>query len=419
MSLDKKMLKLYAQNNFNVLISGRHGTGKTETIKEIFNEEFGDNWAYFSASTMDAWVDFIGVPKAVTRDDGTQVLELIKPARFADDTVEALVFDEYNRSPMKVRNAVMELIQFKSINGRKFKNLKVIWAAINPFTEEGTYDVDEIDPAQLDRFPIKIQMPYKLDKKYFKNKHGAQSKAFIDWWTSLSEDNQFKVSPRLLDESIKVYNVGGDLKHVLPLECNISDLIKRIRAISADDEWKHFTTGTKNDKLSFLSNLSNVSKFKSYILNDISKYIEYVPEDYILTQIDTKDEDWINSFLLNENDVPEQIKKEVEDIYEKSFSDSLKELLGILPNYKSIDLNGSNVVISGKFLLSYNGGNTQSDIKQLLGRIGANLQKSVIRSTDYLISTDNNATTTKVIDANNLGTNIITESEFHKIYGSY
>ena len=40
--------------------------------------------------------------------------------------------DEFSRAHKKVRNAVMELIQFKSINGRKFKNLKIVWAAINP-----------------------------------------------------------------------------------------------------------------------------------------------------------------------------------------------------------------------------------------------------------------------------------------------
>ena len=42
------------------------------------------------------------------------------------------IFDELNRAKPKVRNAVMELIQFRSINGIKFNNLRMIWAAINP-----------------------------------------------------------------------------------------------------------------------------------------------------------------------------------------------------------------------------------------------------------------------------------------------
>lgn len=178
-------------------------------IKQVFQEEFGDNWAYFSAATMDAWVDFIGVPKAVTRKDGTTVLDLIRPARFADDKVEALFFDEYNRSPVKVCNAVMELIQFKSINGRKFKNLKVIWGAINPWDEDEKYHVEKVDPAQLDRFPIKIDMPYKLERSYFKKKHGAIATPFMQWWNLHSQEIKYKISPRLLDQSIDIYKVGG------------------------------------------------------------------------------------------------------------------------------------------------------------------------------------------------------------------
>ena len=419
MALDRKMLKLYAQNGFNVIISGRHGTGKTEIIKELFNEEFGENWAYFSASTMDAWVDFIGVPKAVKRADGTEVLELIRPARFADDTVEALVFDEYNRSPIKVRNAVMELIQFKSINGRKFKNLKVIWAAINPFTEEGTYDVDEIDPAQLDRFPIKIEMPYKLDKKYFKNKYGAISKPFMDWWCSLSEENQYKISPRLLDNSIEIYKVGGDLKHVLPRESNISLLIKAIQSVSSDDEWANFVTMESKDKSNFLSNLTNISKFKSYILSDLNKVLKYLPEDYIINLIDTKDTDWVTALLDPNCVVPKSIIDEIEDTYNANFEDALNEILGIVPVSNNLDLKGKNFVITGKFVLGYKNGNVQGDIKDLLNRIGARIQNQVVGSTDYLINADGNSHTSKTEKALAINTPIITEQDFNNAYGNY
>lgn len=46
MILDIELLKLYASNNFNVLLSGRHGVGKTEIIKKVFSETFGESsWA--------------------------------------------------------------------------------------------------------------------------------------------------------------------------------------------------------------------------------------------------------------------------------------------------------------------------------------------------------------------------------------
>lgn len=416
MSLNKKMLKLYAENGFNVLLSGRHGIGKTEIIKEIFSELFEDRWAYFSASTMDAWVDFIGVPKAVTREDNTQVLELIRPARFADDNVEALFFDEYNRSPSKVRNAVMELIQFKSINGRKFKNLKVIWVAINPYSEEGEYDVEKIDPAQMDRFPIKIDMPYKLDKLYFNKKHGNKSKPFVDWWQSLSEDNKYKISPRLLDQSIQIHSIGGDLKHVLPKESNISELIKNISSISLEQEWEDIQNSNKKEKELFFSNLSNLTKFEDFILKDFSNSINFISHDYLINRIEIKDSKWLEIIFKNINKINEEVIKEVESTFNNSFKDVISELLGLTSNNNSLNLKNKNVVITGNFKKLYeNYRNDRSGITQLLNSIGANVKNSVSRNTDYVINANNNQSS-KTDKAISLGIPIITEEEFHKIY---
>jgi hypothetical protein len=395
MSLDINMLRLYAKNNFNVLLSGRHGIGKTEVIKKVFQEEFNDNWAYFSAATMDAWVDFIGVPKAVTREDGVTVLELIRPARFADDTVEALFFDEYNRSPVKVRNAVMELIQFKSINGRKFKNLKVIWAAVNPFTEEGTYDVEEIDPAQLDRFPIKIDMPYKLERSYFKQKHGAFAAPFIQWWTGHSQEMKYQISPRLLDQSIDIYKVGGDLKHVFPIESNVNELIKAIKSVSIDDEWKQVSSMTVKEKSNFFSNLSNVQKFESYILNDFEKYNKFISEDYIVNQVNLKQQSWLNALLINESNISKNLIAEIESLKNICFKETIETFLGITPKTNSINFNNKNVVITGKFSKNYKYGKTRTDIAQLLNEKGATVQNSVNNSTNILIDTEQHKKTTK------------------------
>ena len=147
--ISDKKLDFFIKHKLNVLLSGKCGTGKTTVVIDAFNRN-NMKWLYFSASTMDPWVDFIGVPKEKKTAEGKSYLELVRPQAFEDDEVEALFFDEYNRSPKKVRNAVMELIQFKSINGKKFKNLKVIWAAINPNDkddEETKYDIEELDPA--------------------------------------------------------------------------------------------------------------------------------------------------------------------------------------------------------------------------------------------------------------------------------
>ena len=89
-------LKFAAKNELNVMLIGHAGVGKTSIVKNIF-EELGLKYLYYSASTMDPWVDFVGVPHEVTGEDGVKYLDLVRPKAFAYDDVEAIFLDEYNR----------------------------------------------------------------------------------------------------------------------------------------------------------------------------------------------------------------------------------------------------------------------------------------------------------------------------------
>jgi MoxR-like ATPase len=197
-------LKFWAEHKYNVILEGFHGTGKTESVKQVFNELYGkqgEDWLYFSAATMDAWVDFVGVPREVTDADGTTYLDLIRPRAIAKGTVKAIFFDEFNRAPAKTRNAVMELLQFKSINGRELSNLEIIWAAINP-DDDDTYDVERLDPAQKDRFHVHVKIPYDVSNEYFFEKYGRIGEYACDWWKKLDIDQRRMISPRRLDTVI-------------------------------------------------------------------------------------------------------------------------------------------------------------------------------------------------------------------------
>ena len=420
MILNEKLLSLYAENGINVLLSGRHGVGKTEIIKSVFNSVYGaDSWIYFSASTMDPWVDFIGVPKAVKDEHGEDVLELIRPARFKNDNIKAIFFDEFNRAPPKVRNAVMELMQFKSINGKKFNNLKAVWGAINPSDEDGTYDVEELDPAQIDRFQVHIDVPYKLDNKYMKNTHGSLATPFIEWWENLDKDIQFKISPRRLDAGATIYKIGGNLTDVFPRESNVSNLISRIKSISLDDEWLSFKSLSITDKSDFLNNVSNVVKFEKYIINEFPLFIKYVPEDFLINKIELKDNDWLENSIkyidnLNIGFVTTMEKKynhKIEDILNFLFFDDNEK-----PTVE-LQLNNKNVCITGKFVENYrNFDNKRGGIESLLRDLGANVQDQVTLSTDYLITPNKNTNSVKNQRAADLGVQIISEKEFHKIY---
>lgn len=229
-----KKLDFWINNNCNVLFIGTHGLGKTAIVKETF-ERHKLKWKYFSAATMDPWVDFIGVPKEKTDENGSY-LELIRPAEFRDDAVEMLFFDEFNRASPKVRNAVMELIQFKSINGRKFNNLRAVWAAINPYDENETYNVEQLDPAQQDRFHVIYTLPTEPDEQYFISKYGDTiGTRATGWWRALPDTSRVLVSPRRLDYAVDMYTKGGDLEDVLDSAVRPKTLKKMLERISDDE----------------------------------------------------------------------------------------------------------------------------------------------------------------------------------------
>ena len=303
----------------NVLFIGKHGVGKTAMVKEAWDRH-KLNWLYFSASTMDPWVDFIGVPKEraenlpenfqtikelakidysialeyviknmhlstenantvinniLNRSEQTPFLDLVRPKAFAMGEVEALFFDEFNRSPQKVRNAVMELIQFGSINGKSFPNLKFVWAAINPQDENDTYQVETLDPAQLDRFHVRVNMPYKPNTEWFRNRYGAKTAdAAIEWWNQLDEENKDLVSPRRLQYALDAYSNRADLRDILPNTSNVTKLVSSL------------STGTIREKISSLMESKNTEEAKSFLAkeNNYHGSIKYIVETPALTE---------------------------------------------------------------------------------------------------------------------------------------
>lgn len=241
-NLTDNNLDFLIKNNLNLLLVGKHGVGKTAIVKEAF-ERNNLKSKYFSAATMDPWVDFIGIPRVV-KDNDKNILEMVLPKDFSDDTVEALFFDEFNRSPAKVRNAVMELIQFKSINGRKFNNLKVVWAAINPYTDNKEYDVERLDPALEDRFHVKIDVPYAPSKSFFVKNYGLSGSAAVAWWGEQGHKVQDLVTPRRLEYALKLYKAKGNVSQVFDAAVNVKSFVKAIKNV---DFFRNIETIT-NDK---------------------------------------------------------------------------------------------------------------------------------------------------------------------------
>lgn len=294
MSFDQNKLDFYISQEVNVLFRGKHGVGKTAMVKEAF-EKAGLDWRYYSAATMDPWVDFIGIPKEQTDEAGNSHIGLVLPKGLHE--VEALFMDELNRAPKKVRNAVMELIQFRSINGTPFPNLKFIWAAINPDDEEAadtSYDVEALDPAQKDRFEVIVDIPYMPVKSFFERRYGEAGAGAVEWWKGLKSEQKDLVSPRRLEYAIKFYNAGGDLRDIMPNDqLNLTQLRQRLSTGTVKKRLEELRASTDDEarRLAF-GNISFATDAVPMIMKSddyINAFIEYLPRDIVSGLITDKE----------------------------------------------------------------------------------------------------------------------------------
>jgi len=164
MAITVQQLKQYMEASKNILIAGEAGTGKTQMLKAAA-DELGLNMKYYSSSTLDPFADLVGIPVPNTI---TKLVEYYRPKEI--DEAEVIFFDELNRADPKTINAVMEIIQFKSINGDPLVNLRCVVAAINPV--DIGYNTEELDIAVRDRFDFFLTSEVVADYPYFKAKYG-------------------------------------------------------------------------------------------------------------------------------------------------------------------------------------------------------------------------------------------------------
>ena len=163
LSTMEKLYEVAHKTNVSVIIEGPHGIGKSDSVKSFAKRHNAHLETLFLSHQEVA--DLIGIPH-LTEEDGKPVTKWSKPIwlkRLEDAAKEGkktiLFLDELNRAPTDVRQSALQLVLEKQIHEHKLPKTEIdgkvyecfIVAAINP-SDDGNYQVDELDPALFDRF---------------------------------------------------------------------------------------------------------------------------------------------------------------------------------------------------------------------------------------------------------------------------
>lgn len=158
--------------NISILVRGGHGIGKSETVHQIA-EALGLELIDRRMSQMTEG-DVIGLPKL--ENDCTKFL----PAEFIKIACQrpvCLFLDEINRATQEVMQACFQLCLDRELNGNKLHPETRIFAAVNA---SAAYQVNEMDPAFLDRFFVVDLSPTAQDFFAFAEGTGKDGQPRLD-----------------------------------------------------------------------------------------------------------------------------------------------------------------------------------------------------------------------------------------------
>ena len=159
MAIDFKSFLQCAPHVLNVhkpiLIRGRHGIGKSEVVYQIA-EDLDLPVVERRASQMTEG-DLLGMPSPELVEVNGQQASVFRPfAWFIQACTQPVVlfFDEVDRATTEVRQGLFELTDSRKLAGGSLHPETRIISAVNGGEHGDQYQVNEMDPAELDRYTV-------------------------------------------------------------------------------------------------------------------------------------------------------------------------------------------------------------------------------------------------------------------------
>ena len=132
-----------------VLLRGRHGIGKSTVVYQ-YADSVNLPVVERRASQMTEG-DLVGLP--VISDNSTTFNPPDWFKKACDEPV-VLFLDEVDRATLEVRQGIFELTDSRKLNGHTLHQDTLVFAAVNGGEHGSQYQVNEMDPAELDRYTV-------------------------------------------------------------------------------------------------------------------------------------------------------------------------------------------------------------------------------------------------------------------------
>jgi hypothetical protein len=132
-----------------VMIRGRHGIGKSELVYQ-FAAQRGLPVVERRVSQMTEG-DLVGLPVIEGNRTAWNPPDWFKEAC---EKPVVLFLDEVDRGTQEVRQGIFQLTDSRTINGHRLHPETLIFAAVNGGIHAAQYTVNDMDPAELDRWTV-------------------------------------------------------------------------------------------------------------------------------------------------------------------------------------------------------------------------------------------------------------------------
>jgi len=159
MAIDFKNFLQCAPHVINVrkpiLLRGRHGVGKSEVVYQIAKQM--DMPVVERRASQMTEGDLLGMPSPEMVDVNGEQASVFRPfSWFLQACTEPVVLflDEVDRATTEVRQGIFELTDSRKLAGWTLHPDTVVVAAVNGGEHGSQYQVNEMDPAELDRYTV-------------------------------------------------------------------------------------------------------------------------------------------------------------------------------------------------------------------------------------------------------------------------